>query len=301
MSSMSASLNAPMLTALPELDPFPRAAPLKVDSRAVSSTLTDHQITCTIPTTYWGVNFFILKDGEVLSHWNDGLNGATWTGTTWVKMPVIYPSTINELDIIDHMGFFDDISSADDTLILYDDFNSASFDTDKWNQTGTITKSQSGGILSITAATRSALLYGANAVCGPGTEVLAYFKAGAASSTSYPYSLVGFMRSDLSHRVMFGSESGVDDACAYTHNGTATKTENIAWTNASYHTVKVRWVSGTATYISDGSTKATHTTNVPSTSDLYVGFYRQRYGGNIYCNYIYAYKYDANTPSGVLG
>lgn len=301
MSSMATPLNAPMLTGRPELDPFQRVAPLKVDSRSVSSQLTNHQITCTIPPAYWGVNFLILQDGEPVSHWNDGLNGSTWTGKTWVKMPIIYPSKVNELDIIDHLGFFPDASDPDDTLVFYEDFNGSSFDTDKWAQTGTITKSQSGGVLAITSSTGNNFLYSRNVTdCGPGTRLIAYFRANMATSTAYCYSLVGFMNTGVG-QIMFGSEYGLDDAFAYTYNGTANQTDNITWTNADYHTIQITWTSGTAQYVSDGSTKATHTSCVPSTSDFAIGFFTQTNSGDCWCSWIYAFKYDTTTPTGVLG
>ncbi|MBN2094959.1 MAG: DUF2341 domain-containing protein [Candidatus Aenigmarchaeota archaeon] len=136
--------------------------PISISNTA--ENLTDYQVRIDLNSSNVGLGFNWTEDMNATrftyynstsgtetecSYWIESWNATTQNATIWVKVPFLEKDTSTTVYMYYNNSGVSTTSSADSTFLLFDDFNDASLDTDKWQSysCGAGSVSETGGYL----------------------------------------------------------------------------------------------------------------------------------------------------------
>jgi hypothetical protein len=243
----------------------------------------------------WPYDVEFYNDTTKLDYYRESDNGTTQN--VWVEVNV--PASPDTVTIRVKYGQADhaDDSNGDNTFPLFDHFDGASLDTDKWNVVGPTYIAQSGGIVTInTTAANQAYFYSKNSYGPYGYGVRCN---GKVQNTTTAMAVAGFAQTGGNYVVVNwygGSSNDRVFGTAEANGGTWTQTPDLTG-KAVYHTYYIEWISSSLVrFAQDDGTQSTFSTNIPTVACI-VDAQPWNASSQLMLDYMFLYQTTEHEPT----
>ena len=283
-----------------------------IDNTSNSNDLTDYQVKITLDNTNFDFSHansdgsdirFTDNDGStLLYHWIEKWDSTNQEAIIWVKVPSIPGSSTKTIYMYYGNASASDASDGDNTFIVFDDFDGADLDTNKWNIVqGSVSVSDSCLILTGTSSTRGLI----ESVTSFSIGKIVQSKARSDSNNCFHLNHFCSMRSPGSwnNKVdLYGYIDNANQVMFHTaKDGNETQSTIDINEPSSFHIYKVSWKPDEAKAYQDDTLLKTHTTNIP-TVDMVVAFYEANASGyNAYIDYVFVREFTDPEPTTSVG